>query len=552
MAPINEKVENSDSSSPSTDSNRESQGPSLSSTIATPGGKLTRSIMADRATSMMSPEISPSPYSSHHYYQNYHPATTNMMVGPSAFVGMASQNQHYPHHQYPPPQIFGPIMTTPLPESVSTSTVMTTLTPTPTIISSSSSSSSSVTPAHTSPSTSFKFPPKNECRVLILGCGTSPMGEDMINDGYNPSLIVNVDFSSVVIDQMNQKYNPDWDCNLASTKESSADSIQKERAQEEEEQQHQFNQLDTYYEEYDTDQGDDNHMDCSPYNPHYFDPRQIEGHHHYHQYDPAPSTYHQPHHYYDPSLHSYHEYSQQYEQHQYHQQYGAGYGQYMQYPYGVHGGGSGVGYSAYDVYYGGHEEQYLLPQQYDTPKASNTSTANSKPASKATKPVATTASTDAAVTSEKKADIDRDTYSLMEFICADATERLPFEDSSFDLIICKGTMDAVLCSLGSKSKAKDMVEESVRLLTNDGHGIFFLVSNGNSDNRIEFLEDRHTCDLSYYWNSVKTLTIQKSAADDVTLSSIPSRQQHSRASVNRRTGRNGRDGGGRGNENQNK
>ena len=113
-------------------------------------------------------------------------------------------------------------------------------------------------------------------------------------------------------------------------------------------------------------------------------------------------------------------------------------------------------------------------------------------------------------------------------------------------------MDAVLCSLGSKSKAKDMVEESVRLLTNDGHGIFFLVSNGNSDNRIEFLEDRHTCDLSYYWNSVRTLTIQKSAADDVTLSSIPSRQHHSRASVNRRTGRNGRDGGGRGNENQNK
>ena len=93
----------------------------------------------------------------------------------------------------------------------------------------------------------------------------------------------------------------------------------------------------------------------------------------------------------------------------------------------------------------------------------------------------------------------------MKFLCADVTDRLPFQDGSFDLILCKATFDAVLCSIGSKFQAKRLVEESVRLLSNDGHGIFFLVSTGNPDNRVEYFEDDG--DLGHYWNTVRTYTV---------------------------------------------
>mmetsp|Transcript_24215 Transcript_24215/g.51435 ORF Transcript_24215/g.51435 Transcript_24215/m.51435 type:complete len:195 (+) Transcript_24215:528-1112(+) len=49
------------------------------------------------------------------------------------------------------------------------------------------------------------FPSRAKCRVLILGSGNSPFGEDMRNDGWTGD-IVNVDFSSVVIDQMTKKH----------------------------------------------------------------------------------------------------------------------------------------------------------------------------------------------------------------------------------------------------------------------------------------------------------------------------------------------------------
>lgn len=40
-------------------------------------------------------------------------------------------------------------------------------------------------------------------RILMLGCGNSTISEDMYNDGYRN--IVNIDFSSVVIENMRQK-----------------------------------------------------------------------------------------------------------------------------------------------------------------------------------------------------------------------------------------------------------------------------------------------------------------------------------------------------------
>jgi len=57
----------------------------------------------------------------------------------------------------------------------------------------------------------------------------------------------------------------------------------------------------------------------------------------------------------------------------------------------------------------------------------------------------------------------------MEFICADITKSFPFADESFDLIICKGTFDAILTSSSSVTSAKFLVSECSRVLTN-GHG----------------------------------------------------------------------------------
>lgn len=87
----------------------------------------------------------------------------------------------------------------------------------------------------------------------------------------------------------------------------------------------------------------------------------------------------------------------------------------------------------------------------------------------------------------------------MEFVCADMTQRWPFDDESFDLVVCKGALDAVLCSAGARGAILVAVAECVRVLAR-GHGIFFLVTNGNPDARIEYLEHRYQMD--YYWSCV--------------------------------------------------
>lgn len=87
----------------------------------------------------------------------------------------------------------------------------------------------------------------------------------------------------------------------------------------------------------------------------------------------------------------------------------------------------------------------------------------------------------------------------MKFICADITKGLPFKDHCFDLIVCKGTFDSILCGAGSVASAKTVIAECSRVLAN-GHGVLFLVSFGNPDSRVVFLE--HDNDLSYYWQEV--------------------------------------------------
>ena len=63
----------------------------------------------------------------------------------------------------------------------------------------------------------------------------------------------------------------------------------------------------------------------------------------------------------------------------------------------------------------------------------------------------------------------KDYSDSMKFICADITKGIPFSDGSFDLIICKGTFDAILTSSGSVCSAKILVSECSRVLAN-GHG----------------------------------------------------------------------------------
>lgn len=92
----------------------------------------------------------------------------------------------------------------------------------------------------------------------------------------------------------------------------------------------------------------------------------------------------------------------------------------------------------------------------------------------------------------------------MEHICTDITKGLPFPEKSFDLIICKATFDAVLCSSGSVANAKTVISECSRVLAN-GHGVLFLVTYGNPDSRVVFLE--HENDLSFYWQEVSIHTV---------------------------------------------
>ncbi len=99
-----------------------------------------------------------------------------------------------------------------------------------------------------------------------------------------------------------------------------------------------------------------------------------------------------------------------------------------------------------------------------------------------------------------------DAHSRMEFVCADITHGLPFADASFDLIICKGTFDAILCSNGSVSSIKRLVAECDRVLA-PAHGCLFVVTHGTPDNRVVFLE--HANDPTYYWEGICIDTVAK-------------------------------------------
>jgi len=77
--------------------------------------------------------------------------------------------------------------------------------------------------------------------------------------------------------------------------------------------------------------------------------------------------------------------------------------------------------------------------------------------------------------------------SLIQYICADILEGLPFEDGIFDLIISKGSFDSLLSAAGSVGSIRKMNQECHRLL-DKVHGSMVIITNGNPENRLVHLE----------------------------------------------------------------
>lgn len=78
---------------------------------------------------------------------------------------------------------------------------------------------------------------------------------------------------------------------------------------------------------------------------------------------------------------------------------------------------------------------------------------------------------------------------------------LEFPDESFDAVIAKGVMDAILCGEGSTANVAKMCMEVSRVLKPSG--VFFVVSYGVPDNRMQYLENE-----DYSW-VVTTHTVPK-------------------------------------------
>lgn len=75
----------------------------------------------------------------------------------------------------------------------------------------------------------------------------------------------------------------------------------------------------------------------------------------------------------------------------------------------------------------------------------------------------------------------------LTFACVDITHGLPYSENSFDLIICKGTLDALLCSETGTVNVKIMMKECNRVLKVNGSMV--VVSHGAPESRLIYFEN---------------------------------------------------------------
>lgn len=108
---------------------------------------------------------------------------------------------------------------------------------------------------------------------------------------------------------------------------------------------------------------------------------------------------------------------------------------------------------------------------------------------------------------------DKPTMQFMQMNCC----ALDFPDETFDAVIAKGTVDSILCGEGSTANMTKLCSEVSRVLK--PRGVFFIVSYGVPDNRLNYLEKEDI----YSW----TVTVHTVPKPSVSASAIPAADESS-------------------------